>query len=144
MRKSPKEVIVAPLGKPSDFTTSSTGVILAVRGYIPSDPKTVVVFHHGGAGWHSGYSKILGEYLQSNDIALIAYDQMGSGYSDGFMYQEKQLRQYFDSMDTIANDFTKVLMDTRNEFPNLKVFAMGESFGCMILLHQIMLERQWQ
>ena len=141
--QSPDEVVFAPLGKPSDSTTSSIGVKLAVRRYIPSsDPKAVVIFQHGGAGWHSGYTKILGDYLQSNDIAMIAYDQMGSGHSVGYPYKSQHLRQYFPSMDNVANDFTKVLLETRKEFPNQKVFAMGESFGCMILLHQIMMEQE--
>jgi alpha-beta hydrolase superfamily lysophospholipase len=136
------EVIFAPLGEPDDFTSSTLGVKLAVRRYIPINvPKAVVVFQHGGAGWHSGYTKILGEYMQSNDIAFIAYDQMGSGHSDGFPHNHKTLRQYLDSMDTVANDFTKILEDTRKEFPRQKVFAMGESFGCMVLLHQVMLEQ---
>ncbi|KAL3910434.1 MAG: hypothetical protein SGILL_007690 [Bacillariaceae sp.] len=136
------ELVFAPLGEPADSVVSSTGIRLAVRRWIPeTTPKAVVLFHHGGVGWHSGYAKSMGEYMSSQGIALIAYDQIGSGYSDGIVYKDKQLRNYFDSMDTIANDFTKLMLEARQEFPSTKVFAMGESFGATVLLHQILIEQ---
>jgi alpha-beta hydrolase superfamily lysophospholipase len=127
------------LGKPAEYTNSSVGVKLAVRRWIPHDVKSVVVFVHGGAGFHSGYADIMGQSLKGAGIAVIAYDSVGSGYSDGM---NGGLRNYVDSMDTLANDFTKVLKGVRAEYPSCKVFALGESFGCMVLLAQILKEQK--
>lgn len=75
------------LGKPSEYTPSMTSdVQLAVRRWIPpsqDDIKSVVLFVHGGAGWHTGYSEIMGQSLRAAGIAVVAYDSMGSGYSTG-------------------------------------------------------------
>ncbi|KAL3800647.1 hypothetical protein HJC23_006109 [Cyclotella cryptica] len=127
------------LGRPEEFTTSSTGVKLAVRRWIPEEIKSVVVFHHGAAGWHTGCSEIMGNALRNAGIAVIAYDTVGSGYSDAL---QGGMRNYFDSIDTLTADFTKILRDVRSEYPEKKVFALGESFGCMVLLTQILQEQE--
>eukprot|EP00797_Seminavis_robusta_P026988 Sro4_g003290.2 (345) ;mRNA; r:105969-107497 len=132
------------LGKPEEYTESTVpGVKLAVRRWTPDDVKSVVLFAHGGAGFHSGYSDIMGKSFQEAGIAVISYDVAGSGYSDGLKDKNgNTLRNYFDSMDTLTNDFTKVLNDVRSQYPTKKVFAVGESFGCKILLAQIMKEQE--
>ena len=130
----------APLGEPNEFTASTTGVKLAVRRWIPPDEvKSVVVVHHGGAGWHSGYFDIFGQSLQKRGIAVIAYDQVGSGYSEGMA---GGLRQYVDSMETLSSDSTRMIQEARAKYPGKKTFALGESFGCMVLLHQILTEQK--
>jgi len=130
------------LGRPDEYVQSSTeGVKLAVRRWAPFDEnfvKSVIVFHHGGVGWHSGYSEIMGQSMKQAGIAVLAYDTVGSGYSDSI----KGHRQYIDSMETVANDLTVVLNFARDQFPNKKVFAMGESFGGMVLLTQILKEQK--
>ena len=77
--------------------------------------------------------------MRDAGIAVIAYDTVGSGYSDGM---HGGLRNYFDSIDTLTADFTKILREVRMEFPDKKVFALGESFGCMVLLCQILQEQE--
>lgn len=128
------------LGKPTEYTESSQGLKLAVRRWSADEPKAVILFVHGGAGFHSGYSEILGQYMKSNGITMIAYDQAGSGHSESL----EGKRQYFDSMDTVADDFNKILSETRTTYPGKKVFAVGESFGATILLHQILREQKRQ
>lgn len=128
------------LGKPSEFTESTVGVKLAVRRWIPEDDtiKSVVLFIHGGAGFHSGYSDIMGKSLQKAGIAVVAYDGVGSGYSEGI----GGLRNYVDSIDTLTNDVSMFLNKLRKEYPSKKVFAMGESFGGNILVAQILKEQK--
>eukprot|EP00525_Craspedostauros_australis_P009509 CAMPEP_0198134518 /NCGR_PEP_ID=MMETSP1442-20131203/60118_1 /TAXON_ID= /ORGANISM="Craspedostauros australis, Strain CCMP3328" /LENGTH=242 /DNA_ID=CAMNT_0043795663 /DNA_START=437 /DNA_END=1162 /DNA_ORIENTATION=- len=70
-------------------------------------------------------------------IAFISYDQAGCGYSDS----TNGMRAYFDSIDTITNDFTKILNDMRSKFEGRKIFAMGESFGGHIVLKQMLVEQ---
>eukprot|EP00538_Stauroneis_constricta_P013541 CAMPEP_0119565888 /NCGR_PEP_ID=MMETSP1352-20130426/31437_1 /TAXON_ID=265584 /ORGANISM="Stauroneis constricta, Strain CCMP1120" /LENGTH=321 /DNA_ID=CAMNT_0007614903 /DNA_START=186 /DNA_END=1151 /DNA_ORIENTATION=- len=131
--------VIAPLGEPTEFTTSATGIKLAMRKWLPEgDPKSVILLQHGGAGFHSGYSDILGQAMKANGIAVIAYDQAGCGYSDSI----KGLRAYFDSVDALTDDFTKILNDVRQEYPNKKVFAMGESYGAQTILKQMLVEQK--
>lgn len=71
-------------------------------------------------------------------IGVIAYDQVGSGYSDGIGGR----RQYFDSIDRLSDDLTKFVMDTRERFPGKPVFVLGESAGEMIAFHSIIREQK--
>ena len=129
---------LAPLGGPTEFIESSLGMRLAVRRWTPpnDDPiKSSLIVQHGGAGWHSGYFDGLGQALSAQGIAVIAYDQMGSGYSDSF---KEGLRYYFDSMDTVANDLEKIVIRVKNDYPGKKVFVLGESLGGLQVLYHIL------
>lgn len=127
----------APLGPPDEYAESSQpGIRLAVRRWEPTDGniKSVLVVHHGGCGWHSGYFDVLGKRLASNGIAVVAYDHVGAGYSDSM----DGYRQYFDSMDTLHNDLSKMVEDAREKYKGKRVFCLGESFGGMVLLHHML------
>lgn len=113
-------------------------VKLAVRRWIPADPKAVILFAHGGAGFHSGYSEIMGTFQQEAGIAVIAFDSMGNGYSTGV----DDLRNYFPSMPALTEEYSTMLRRVKEEYPGKKVFAMGESFGGNILANQILEEQQ--
>lgn len=129
------------LGKPSEYTESTAGVKLAVRRWVPpqeDEIKSVILFVHGGAGWHSGYGDIMGRYMKEAGIAVVAFDGVGSGHSEGV----GGLRNYFPNIDTLVNDVTMMLSKVRSEYPNKKVFAMGESFGGMVLVTQILKEQK--
>lgn len=130
---------VAPLGRPTEFVPSSVPDIkLAVRrwGPLPSSPtKAVLVVHHGGIGWHSGYFDVLGRALQKHDIAVLAYDMVGSGYSDAL---DPPGRQCFESMDRLDQDLRCMMQFAKDEYNGVPVFCLGESFGGMVLLHHIL------
>lgn len=85
---------------------------------------------------HSGMFKELGNDLMEHGIGVIAYDQVGSGYSDSI----EGRRQYFDSVDRLSDDLTKFVKDTREKFPGKPVFVLGESFGGMVAFHSILRE----
>lgn len=119
--------------------SSQEGIRLAVRRWEPANAneiKSVLVVHHGGCGWHSRYFDVLGKGLSSQGIAVVAYDQVGSGYSDSI----NGYRQYFDSMDTLDADLTKMVNDAKRKYNDKPVFCLGESFGGMVLLHHILRE----
>mmetsp|Transcript_8124 Transcript_8124/g.11166 ORF Transcript_8124/g.11166 Transcript_8124/m.11166 type:complete len:311 (-) Transcript_8124:131-1063(-) len=132
------------LGKPKEFADGVIpGVKLAVRRWIPpssTDTKAVILFHHGGAGWHSGYGDIMGTFMQNAGIAVISYDTMGAGHSTGM----DGLCQYFPNMTVLTDDFSQMLTKVRKEYPSKKIFAMGESFGGMVLASQILFEQRKQ
>jgi len=99
---------------------------LAVRRWVPAEDKeikSILIAHHGGCGWQSGYFDDFGNGLKENGIGLIAYDQVGSGHSDGIGGR----RQYFDSIDRLSDDLTKFVKDTRDRFPSKPMFVLGES-----------------
>mmetsp|Transcript_29833 Transcript_29833/g.44032 ORF Transcript_29833/g.44032 Transcript_29833/m.44032 type:complete len:335 (-) Transcript_29833:187-1191(-) len=131
------KVYIVP-GAPTEFTESTTGVKLAVRRWEPKDEiKSVLLFIHGGVGWHSAYSENMGKSMAEAGIAVVAYDTVGSGYSEGI----DGLRQYFDSVETLTNDISMMLKKLRKDYPDKKVFAMGESFGGFQLEAQILIEQ---
>lgn len=128
------------LGKPEEFMNGTLpGVRLAVRRWIPTDqdPKAVILFLHGGAGFHSGYSDIMGTFQQEAGIAVVAFDSMGCGHSTGV----DGLRNYFPNMTALTEEYSTVLRRVKEEYPGKKVFAMGESFGGMVLANQILKEQ---
>lgn len=124
-----------PLGEPTEFAQSTKDDIrLAVRRWEPPEGievKAAIVVHHGGVGWHSGYFDVLGQGLKDRGIVTVAYDMIGSGYSDSLPVG----RQYFESMDVVADDLTKMIQETKEKYGNKPVFGFGESFGGMIVLH---------
>mmetsp|Transcript_49399 Transcript_49399/g.119820 ORF Transcript_49399/g.119820 Transcript_49399/m.119820 type:complete len:358 (+) Transcript_49399:255-1328(+) len=133
------------LGPPEEFTDSTIpDVRLAVRRWVPTEnsnnTKAAVVFQHGGAGFHSGYSDIMGSFLKERGIVVIAYDIVGSGYSTGI----DGLRNYFPNMTVLADDLSLMIAKAREEYstPALKVFAIGESFGGNVLATQILQEQE--
>lgn len=76
------------------------------------------------------------KYYKKNYTGLIAYDnQVGSGYSDSLHGR----RQYFDSIDTLSDDLSKFIKDTRSNYPgNIPILVLGESFGATVALHSIL------
>ena len=52
------------------------------------------------------------------------------------------LRNYFPSIDALVDDASMMIQKVRAEFPQKRVFAVGESFGCMVLVTQILKEQQ--
>ena len=64
----------------------------------------------------------MGRSMEETGIAVVAFDGVGSGHSEGM---NGGLRNYFDSMDTLVNDVTMMLKKVREEYPGKKVFLMG-------------------
>ena len=127
------------LDKPTEFVPSSRPDIrLAVRRWIPKEIQSLPIVHHGGCGQHSGWYAQLGKRLVGDGIGVIAYDMVGSCFSDDI----EGRRQYFDSIDTLSDDLMKFVKDTREEFPGKRVFVLGESFGGMIAFHNILREQK--
>lgn len=128
------------LGKPEEYVDGTLpGVKLAVRRWIPmnQETKAVILFLHGGAGFHSGYSDIMGSFQQEAGIAVVAFDSMGCGYSTGV----EDLRNYFPTMSALTDEYSTMLRRVKEQYPGKKVFAMGESFGGMVLVNQILEEQ---
>lgn len=77
--------------------------------------------------------------MEEAGIAVVAFDSIGSGYSEGI---KGGLRNYFDSMDTLAADTTMMLKKVRADYEGKKVFLMGESFGGTVIVTQLLNEQK--
>ncbi|CAK9019259.1 Monoglyceride lipase (MGL) (Monoacylglycerol lipase) (MAGL) [Durusdinium trenchii] len=118
----------APLGPPCEWAESSRQSKLAIRRWEPPQvPKAVVLIVHGGAGWHSGYFDILGQALRAAGYAAVAYDQVGSGYSEGDP-------GYVERYSFVVDDLQKRAEEEQKRYPKCQVFALGESAGALLCL----------
>lgn len=104
---------------------------------IKSRQFLILIVHHGGM-WLACKDILINweNYYEKNYTGLIAYDnQVGSGYSDSLHGR----RQYFDSIDTLSDDLSKFIKDTRSNYPgNIPILVLGESFGATVALHSIL------
>mmetsp|Transcript_45115 Transcript_45115/g.109159 ORF Transcript_45115/g.109159 Transcript_45115/m.109159 type:complete len:146 (+) Transcript_45115:286-723(+) len=80
----------------------------------------------------------MGTFQQEAGTAVVAFDSMGCGYSTGV----DGLRNYYPSMPALTEEYSTMLRHVKEEYPGKKVFAMGESFGGMVLANQILEEQQ--
>mmetsp|Transcript_114526 Transcript_114526/g.160799 ORF Transcript_114526/g.160799 Transcript_114526/m.160799 type:complete len:302 (+) Transcript_114526:44-949(+) len=115
----------APLGPPSEWAKSSRDTKMAIRRWEPQEPKAVVLIIHGGCGWHSAYFDVLGQGLKSAGYAAVAYDQVGSGYSEGDP-------GYVERFSFAVDDLQKLAEEEQKRYPKCKVFALAESAGALI------------
>ena len=98
---------------------------MAIRRWEPQEPKAVVLIIHGGCGWHSAYFDVLGQGLKSAGYAAVAYDQVGSGYSEGDP-------GYVERFSFAVDDLQKLAEEEQQRYPKRKVFALAESGGALI------------
>ncbi|CAJ1952865.1 unnamed protein product [Cylindrotheca closterium] len=80
----------------------------------------------------------MGAFQKEAGIAVIAFDSMGCGHSTGV----GGLRNYFPTMPALTEEYSAMLRRVKEEYPGKEVFAMGESFGGMILANQILEQQQ--
>lgn len=108
---------------------ASDGVELAYRRYVPSSPRAIVLFYHGG-GAHSGVGyQHVGFGLQTHyDIAVYTPDIRGHGASGG-------PRGDAPSPEQVWRDITTVIQHIRAEFPHLPLFLGGHSSGAALALN---------
>ncbi len=87
----------------------------------PESPKAVVAIVHG-MGEHSGRYERTANRLNQGGYAVISYDQIGHGKTDG-------KRGHSPDMDTLYRAAVKVLEEAESRFPGLPVFIYGHSMG---------------
>lgn len=116
------------LPKP-DTLTASDGVKLAYRKYIPQNPKTALLFYHGG-GAHSGagYAHLGGNLQQQFGVAVYMPDLRGHGESGGARGDAPSTKQ-------VWADISTFIKHIRAEHPALPLFLGGHSSGGGLVLH---------
>jgi acylglycerol lipase len=109
--------------------TSTDGIKLSYRRYVPASPLAVVLIYHGG-GAHSGAGyQYLASGLQSEfNIAVYCPDIRGHGNSGG-------IRGDAPSPEQVWNDISTFIKHIRTEFPNHPLFLGGHSSGAGLTLN---------
>lgn len=94
------------------------------RGWLPREPRAVVVVVHG-YGEHSGRYEHVGTRLAQRGFATHAYDHLGHGRSSGARCHVRRFDDYLD-------DLEDVLARVRGEHPGLPLFVLGHSMGGLV------------
>jgi alpha-beta hydrolase superfamily lysophospholipase len=88
--------------------------------------KVVIVLH--GIGYHSGPYKVIADALNPRGINVFALDARGHGLSCG-------PRGYLGTPTQVGDDVTSILDLVRAEFPQAKIYLLGESMGGALALN---------
>ncbi|QQX82610.1 alpha/beta fold hydrolase [Shewanella sp. KX20019] len=125
------EIKTAPLASlPAlDYITASDGETLALRAYLPSEPKAIVIFYHG-AGAHSGliYPHIGAGLRDEFNIAVFTPDIRGHGSSSGPRGDAPDKEQ-------VWQDINSVIEYARQRYPSLPLYMAGHSSGSGLILN---------
>ncbi len=114
---------------PVESLTAADGTRLALRSYLPANPKAVLVFFHG-AGMHSaaGYPHLARELADRFDVAVYTPDLRGHGESDG-------PRGHAPSASAVWEDVSSVIALAQERYPDLPLFIGGHSAGAGLALN---------
>ena len=108
------------------------GLALPLRQWLPEGaPTAVVVAVHGFNDYSRAFDKVpgapgVGPYLADHGIAVVAYDQRGFGNTTN--------RGFWAGGDALVDDFDAVVRAVKAEYPNVPLYAMGESMGGAVVM----------
>lgn len=118
------EVSSPPIRRFEHAVTGAVAASLFRRGWVPREPRALVVIVHG-YGEHSGRYEHVGARLAAHGFATHAYDHLGHGRSSGARCHVRRMGDYLD-------DLELVLARAREEHPGLAVFVLGHSMGGLV------------
>jgi len=103
--------------------TTSDGLTLATRRWIPhAEPQASVLIAHG-LSEHSGRYAHVAAHLLLNDLAVYGYDHRHHGRSAG------QPRAFVDRFQDLVDDLALVIDWVTTEAPQRPLFLFGHSLG---------------
>ena len=102
------------------------GTRLPLRRWVPDGPPRGVLLALHGFNDYSNAFSAFGPWLATQGIATLAYDQRGFGQSGQ--------RGIWPEHDVLAADARGAVMAIGNAFPELPVYALGESMGGAVLM----------
>lgn len=106
---------------------SVAGITIKGSFYKQSVPKALLILIHGMGEHHRRYERSLIPFFLKNDIAVIAYDQIGHGRSEGKKGWHPGYHFLLDCID--------LCIDTGNkELGKLPMFVYGHSMGGNVAL----------
>ncbi len=124
----------------SFFQTMKDGAELWVNRWIPDSEentplKGLVILNHGLAEHAMRYDR-LGSVLAENGYILTAFDMRGHGHTADNAI-EKGSGDYgiiavSDGEKKIVSDLEEIILKAKQDFPGLKTFLIGHSFGSFV------------
>jgi alpha-beta hydrolase superfamily lysophospholipase len=114
--------------KPSienDAFLTRDGMRLPLRHWDAPSPIAVIVALHGMSDYSEAFD-MPGAWWAQNGITTYAYDQRGFGKSPN--------PGLWPGNDTLRGDLTDFVDATRAKYPNVPVYALGESMGGAVVL----------
>ncbi len=109
-----------------DRLTVSDGVVLpAIRWPAKTGPHAVVLALHAYGDYRRSF-RIVGPWLASRGMELIAFDQRGFGETDS--------RGTWPGADALIQDFGDAVEAVAAAFPDIPIYVLGESMGAGVAL----------
>ncbi|NIM95648.1 MAG: alpha/beta fold hydrolase [Anaerolineales bacterium] len=107
---------------------SEDGLKFYAQGWQPDDKAKAVVCLIHGLGEHSGRYEHVGDYLNKNAYALLAFDLRGHGKSEG-------QRGHSPSYEAFYSDFDIFLKEVETQNHGLPLFLYGHSLGGNLVIN---------
>src|ERR1700749_1691978 len=108
-----------------DAFLTRDGLRLPLRHWDAPSPIAVIVALHGMSDYSNAFD-MPGTWWAQNGITTLAYDQRGSGQSPN--------PGRWAGSDTLRSDLDDFIDATRAKYPNVPVYALGESMGGAVVL----------
>jgi acylglycerol lipase len=109
----------------SDAFLTRDGMRLSLRHWDAPSPIAVIVALHGMSDYSEAFD-MPGAWWAQNGITTYAYDQRSFGKSPN--------PGLWPGNDTLRGDLTDFVDATRAKYPNVPVYALGESMGGAVVL----------
>ncbi|MBA3647940.1 MAG: alpha/beta hydrolase [Chitinophagales bacterium] len=116
--------------------TASNGKKIFAQYWKPDTPPIALVCMVHGFGEHSGRYAHVAKFFSDNGIAMVAYDMIGHGKSEG-------KRGHTPSYDFLIDQVDDLLKQADKNFKNIPRFLYGHSLGANIALNYL-LRRNYQ
>jgi alpha-beta hydrolase superfamily lysophospholipase len=124
--------VLAPQGVANDtpaftdtYLLARDGEHLPTRVWAADHPKAVIVALHGMGDYSNAFA-MPGEYWAKQGITTLAYDQRGFGQSAHY--------GLWAGSDVMRRDLVDALDAARAKYPDLPIYALGESMGGAVVL----------
>ena len=108
------------------FVRTDDGLALYKEGWLPSDPKAIVLLLHG-YGEHSGRYGHVVQRLKEQGLAVHSFDQRGHGRSEG---ERANIRDFGE----LIGDANEVFSRVRLQHGGMRCFVLGHSVGAVVAL----------
>lgn len=95
-----------------------------------NDVQAVVVLIHG-KGEHSGRYRHLAENFTADGYAVLAFDQLGHGLTEG-------KRGHADSYEELMDGIDRLLEEANARYPGKPIFLYGHSMGGNIMINYVL------
>ncbi len=111
------------------YITASDNIRLAYYDFVPTQPKAIIIFYHGGGAWSNQlYQYMAQELHQKYNVGTYLFDIRGHGNSQGPRGDAPSTKQ-------VWQDISSAINFVYQKHPDLKIFLGGHSSGAGLILN---------